>query len=162
MALFRPVSPKKISPAEFRAFQHGLFCGRCFFLVDHSILGRKNPLVLIRAALFSLCGFLPGFPFEFMYFIVQKSVVFIDIPPDCIQHKFLVYLFCRTVMKPAKFIVFFYVPKVAFCLYRADLAVQDPFFALNVGMGFFLQFLPALIDFHDLIFPCIFFGIIFI
>lgn len=114
MALFRPVSPKKISPAEFRAFQHGLFCGRCFFLVDHPILGRKNPLVLIRAALFSLCGFLPGFPFEFMYFIVQKSVVFIDIPPDCIQHKFLVYLFCRTVMKPAKFIVFFYVPKVVF------------------------------------------------
>ena len=31
MVLFRPVSFKKRAPAEFRAFQHGLFCGSSLF-----------------------------------------------------------------------------------------------------------------------------------
>ena len=73
-----------------------------------------------------------------MYLIVQKTVVFVDIPANCIQHKFLVYFFCRTVIKPPEFFVFFYVPKVAFCLYGPVLAVQDSFFALNIGVGFLL------------------------
>lgn len=42
----------------------------------------------------------------------QKTVIFIDIPANRIQHKFLVYLFGRTVMKPPEFFVFLYVPKV--------------------------------------------------
>lgn len=94
------------------------------FPVDHPISGRKNPLALILASLFFLHCFLSGFPFKFMNFIVQKPVVFIDIPPDRIQHKFLIYFFCRTVIKTPEVFVFFYVPKMAFCLYRADLTVQ--------------------------------------
>ena len=51
MTLFRPVSPKKRTPAEIRAFQYGLLCGSTRFFVDHPVLGHKNPLLLILAAL---------------------------------------------------------------------------------------------------------------
>lgn len=44
MTFFRPVSPKKISPAEFRAFQHGLFCGRCLFSCCSSYFRAQKPL----------------------------------------------------------------------------------------------------------------------
>ena len=112
--------------------------GEVFFLVDPPVLGRKIPLVLILAALFFLCSFSLGFPFEFMYFIMQKSVIFIYIPANRIHHKFLVCLFRRSLTKTAEFFVLFYVSKMAFCLYGADLAVQCPLFALYIGVGFFL------------------------
>jgi hypothetical protein len=41
------------------------------------ISGRKNPLLLISEALFFPYSFLFGFSFEFLYFIVQKTVIFI-------------------------------------------------------------------------------------
>jgi len=68
MTLFRPVFPKKTSPTEFRAFQHGLFCGRCLFLVVLPVLGRKNPLVLIWAALFFPMQFPPPFSLQIYVF----------------------------------------------------------------------------------------------
>ena len=81
--------------------------------------GAKTPLLLILETLFFLYSFLTHFSFKFMYFIVQKTVVFINIPANCIQHKFLVDLFCRTVMKPTEFFVFFYVPKcLSVCIER--------------------------------------------
>ena len=138
MTLFRPDSPKRELPQNSVLLCMDSSAGVLFSLVGCLILGRKNPLPLISEAHFFLCGFLPGFPFEFMYFIVQKTVVFIYIPANRIQHKFLVYFFCRPVIKPAEFFVLFYVPKVAFCLYGSDLAVQYPFFTLYIGVGFFL------------------------
>lgn len=162
MAFFRPDSPKRELPQNSVLFGIDSSAGVLFFLVGCLILGRKNPLPLISEALFFLCSLLLVFPFEFIYFIVQKTVVFIYIPPYRIQHKFFVYLFCRTVMKPAKFFVLFYVSKMAFCLYGADLAVQYPLPTLYIGVGFFLSLIPTFIDFHDLIFLCVFSGIIFI
>ena len=66
MILFRPDSPKRELPQNSVLFRMDFSAGVLFSLVGCLILGRKNPLPLISEALFSLCGFLPGFPFEFM------------------------------------------------------------------------------------------------
>lgn len=55
-----------------------------FSLIDHPILGRKIPLLLISKAPFFLCSFLPGFSFEFMCFVMQETVVLIYIPAVCV------------------------------------------------------------------------------
>ena len=36
---------------------------------------------------------------------MQKTVVFIDVPPDCVQHKLLIYFFRRTIVEPAEVFV---------------------------------------------------------
>lgn len=138
MTFFKPDPPKKHLPQNSVLFIMDSSAGDVFFLTTFPVFWRKTPLPPIFEVLFFLCGFLLGFPFEFMYFIVQETVVFIDIPANCIQHKFLIYFFCRSVIKPPEFFVFFYVPKVPFCLYGSDLAVQYPPLALYVGVGFFL------------------------
>ena len=79
MTLFRPVSPKKYLPQNSVLFSMDSSAGDDFFIA-HSVFGRQNPLLLISEALFFLYGFFPGFPFEFMYFIMQKTVVFIFRP----------------------------------------------------------------------------------
>ena len=43
--IFQPHFPKKTSPAEFRAFRHGLFCGRCLFPCCSSHFRAQKPLV---------------------------------------------------------------------------------------------------------------------
>ena len=140
MTFFSLISPKRHLPQNSVPFGMDSSAGDVFSLVVLPILGRKSPLLPISEVLFSLCGLLPGFPFEFMYFIVQKTVVFIYVPANCIQHEFLVHLFRGTVIEPPKFFVFLYVPEMSLRLYGADLAVQYPFLALYVGMGFLPQF----------------------
>lgn len=99
------------------------------------ILGRKNPCALYFKAHLLLGGLFRRFSFEFLNHAMEKSVVFIDVPANCVQHKFLVHLLCRTVIEPAEFFVFLYVPKVPFL---------------------------AFVDFHDLVFICIFSRMIFV
>lgn len=120
------------------------------------ILGRKDPCALYFKAHLLLGGLFRRFSFESLDHAMEESVVFIDVPANCVQHKFLVHLLCKTVIEPAEFFVILYVPKVPFCLYGTDLAVQDSFFTLNICMGFFLQPFLAFVDFHDLVFICIF------
>ena len=115
--IFLSDPPKKTSPAEFRAFWHGLFCGRYLFPCWPPYFRAQNSLAAYFGSTLFLCSFLLSFPFEFMYFIMQKTVIFIYISANRIQHKFLVYFFCRSIIKTAKFFVFFYVSKVPFCLY---------------------------------------------
>lgn len=162
MTFFSLISPKRHLPQNSVPFGMDSSAGDVFSLVVLPILGRKSPLLPISEVLFSLCGLLPGFPFEFMYLIVQKTVVFIYVPANCIQHEFLVHLFRGTVIEPPKFFIFLYVPEMSLRLYGADLAVQYPFLALYVAVGFLPQFFPTFIDLHDLVFLRIFFGIIFI
>ena len=95
--IYRPISQKKISPAEFRAFQHGLFCGRYLFPCWPPYFRAQNSLAAYFGSTLFLCSFLLSFPFEFMYFIMQKTVIFIYISANRIQHKFLVYFFCRSI-----------------------------------------------------------------
>ena len=59
---------------------------------------------------------------------MQKTVVFIDVPPDCVQHKLLIYFFRRTIVEPAEVFVLLDISKVAFSLNGSDLSVQDSFF----------------------------------
>ena len=51
---------------------------------------------------------------------------------------------------------------MSFCLNGTDLPVQNPLLTLDVCMGFFFQSFPLSVNFHDLIFLCIFLSIIFI
>ena len=44
MTLFNPIAPKKTAPAEFRAFQHGLFCRSCLFSCRSSYFRAQKPL----------------------------------------------------------------------------------------------------------------------
>ena len=86
MTLSRPVSPKRYFPQNSVLFSMDSSAGNVFFLVDFPVFGRNIPLLLILETLFFLCSFLLGLPFEFVYFTMQKTVVFIDIPPNRIQH----------------------------------------------------------------------------
>ncbi len=86
MAFFSPIFPKRHLPQNSVPFGMDSSAGDVFSLVVLPILGRKSPLLPISEVFFSLCGLLPGFPFEFMCFIVQKTVVFIYVPANCIQH----------------------------------------------------------------------------
>ncbi len=53
--VFQPHFPQKTSPAEFRAFRHGLFCGRCLFPCCSSHFRAQKPLVAdFGSALFSM------------------------------------------------------------------------------------------------------------
>lgn len=70
MTFFSLISSKRQLPQNSVSFGTYSPAGVVFFLVVPPILGRKNPLVLILAAHFSLCGVSPHFSFEFMYFIV--------------------------------------------------------------------------------------------
>ena len=82
----------------------------------YSILGRTNPLPGFFAPRFCLSCFFFLFPFVFLEFFIQKAVVFIDIPTDCVQHKLLIYFFCGTIVKTSEFFVFLDIPKVPFRL----------------------------------------------
>ncbi len=112
--------PQKYLPQNSVLFSMDSSVGDVFFPAFRSVFGRKNPLSPIFEALFFLYSFLFGFLFEVLYFIIQETMVFIDIPANCIQHKFFVYLFGRTVLKSPEFFVFLYVPKVALCLHGAN------------------------------------------
>ena len=90
---------------------------------------------------------------------MQKTVVFIDVPPDCVQHKLLIYFFRRTIVEPAEVFVLLDISKVAFSLNGSDLSVQDSFFTLDIPIGFFLQFFPPFIDLHHFLSVWFFFFI---
>ena len=85
--------------------------------------------------LHQLGGFLLFFPFIFLDFMVYESVVFIDVPSDCVQHKLLIYFFRRTIVEPAEVFVLLDISKVAFGLNESDLSVQDSFFTLDIPIG---------------------------
>ena len=89
-------------------------------------------------------------------------MIFIDIPADRIKHEFFIYLFRRAVIKPPEIFIFLDVPEMALGLDGTDLAVQDPFFTLDIRMGFFPEFLPLLIDLHGFIFIGIFLCVVFV
>ena len=93
---------------------------------------------------------------------MKKTMVFVDISTNRIQHEFFIYLFCGTIIETPEIFVFFYISKMSFRLDRTNLTIQDSFLALNICMGFLLQFFPLLIYLHDFIFIRIFFWIIFI
>lgn len=131
---------------------HGLPC----------TFGRKGALFLFPETHFSLSCFLVSFSFKFFDLIMKEPMIFIDIPADRIKHEFFIYLFRRAVIETPEIIVFLDIAKMSFCLDGTDLAVQDPFFTLDIGMGFFPEFLPTLVDLHDFIFIGIFFCIVFI
>src|SRR5699024_10115351 len=51
-------------------------------------------------------------------------------------------------MKTAEVFVLFDISKVSFCLDRSCLAFQDPFFTLDIRIGFLPQCFPPFIDLH--------------
>ena len=44
-------------------------------------------------------------------------MIFIDIPPNCIQHKFFIHFICLSVVKPSEFLILFDIPEMPLCLY---------------------------------------------
>lgn len=68
-------------------------------------------------------------------------------------------------MELSEIIVFFYIPPMSLGLNGTYLALQSSppfFFVLDIGMGFFFQIFPALIDLHGLVFILAFFCFIFV
>ena len=79
MTLSGPVSPKKISPTECRAFQHGLFCRRCLFSCWISCFRAQNPLAAdFGRALFPMQR-APRLSFEYLvlHVLILPNVPFI-------------------------------------------------------------------------------------
>ena len=89
-------------------------------------------------------------------------MIFIDIPTYCVQHKFLIHFICITVVKPPEFLILFDIPEMSLSLYGTGLPFYDPFFTLDICMGFFFQLFPLFVDLHHLIFLSISFFFIFI
>ena len=54
-------------------------------------------------------------------------------------------------MESPEVLILFDVTKVAFRLDRPCLTLQDPFFTLDVFIGFLFQLFPPFIDLHDLV-----------
>ena len=117
----------------------------------------KKPLNCIFESTLFLSSLFFGFSLKFLDLIMKKTVVFIYISSNRIQHKFFIYFFCCPVIETAKTIIFFDIPKMSFCLNGTDLPVQNSFLTLDVCMGFFFQSFPLFVDLHDFIFLCIFF-----
>lgn len=86
---------------------------------------------------------------------MEETVVFLDVTPYGIDHEFFIYLFPRTVGEAAEILIFFDIPKMAFCLDGTRLPLYDPFFTLDIGIDFFFQRFPLLIDLHGLVFPSV-------
>ena len=116
MPIFSPFIKKQESPAKSNAFQHLAFYRRFLFSFLQSILRRKNPLALHFETHFFLSGLLLRFPFKFFDFIMEKTVVFIDIPTDRIQHEFFIYFFRRTVVKATEVFILLDITKMPFRL----------------------------------------------
>ena len=91
-----------------------------------------------------------------------KTMIFIYISSNSIQHEFFIYLICRTVIKTPEVLIFLDISKMSFRLNGTCLAFQDPAFTLDIGMRSFFQFLPLFIDLHDFVLFGIFFRIILI
>ena len=68
---------------------------------------------------------------------MKKTMVFIYISSNRIQHKFFIYFFGCPVIETAKTAIFFDISKMFFCLNGTDLAVQNPLLTLDVCVGFF-------------------------
>ena len=116
MPIFSPFIKKQESPAKSNAFQYLAFYRRFLFSFLQSILRRKNPLALHFETHFFLSGLLLRFPFKFFDFIMEKTVVFIDIPTDRIQHEFFIYFFRRTVVKATEVFILLDITKMPFRL----------------------------------------------
>ena len=111
-----------------------MFCGVSPFPKVLIIFERKKETVLpILTTLQLSCVFLL-FSLEFLECIAEKTMVFIDVPANGIQHEFFIYLSRRTMMEAAEVIVFLDISKMSFCLNGADLTIQDSFFTLDVGI----------------------------
>lgn len=89
--------------------------------------------------------------------MMEKTLVFIYISSDRIQHEFFIHFFLRPIIKSPEFFIFLDIAKMSLCLDGTDLTFQYPFLALDIGIGSLLKLLPLFVDLHDLIF----FGILF-
>lgn len=114
------------NPGEF-----GLFLGPnslpdCLFLFLPLILGHKTPLFGFFETLHSLSGFLLLFSFVFLDFMLQESVVFLDIrigflpqlfPPFIVLHDFIAVwiLFCIVSVKTSGFMLTAAAVRIRFC-----------------------------------------------
>ena len=93
---------------------------------------------------------------------MKESMIFVYISANCIQHEFFIHFFFLAVVELSELFVFFYIPKMSFCLDRPGLTVDDPFSALDIYMRFCLQFLPSFIDLHYFVFVLVLIRIVFI
>ena len=105
------------------------------FSLSRLFLSAKSPFSIIPYSHCFLCCFLLIFPSESLYFMVKKTMIFIYISADCIQHEFFIY-FCAAVIEPPKTVVLLNIPKVPFGLDGTDLTFQNSLLALDVGIGF--------------------------
>ena len=93
MPIFPLTNEDETIPPEFRLFKSRISSrGHLIFFLD-SVFGRKNPLSGFYGMLFWLNRFLPLFSFVFFDFMMQKPVVFHDVPAYGIQHEFFIYFF---------------------------------------------------------------------
>ena len=145
-----------------QCFRYLIFYGRFLFFLFCIYFRSQKPFNCIFERTLFLSSLFFSFSFKFLDFIMKKTMIFVYISSNRIQHEFFIYFFDYSVMKPSKTIVFFDIPKMSFCLNKMNLSVQNPLFTLYVCMGFFFQSFPLFIDLHDFIFLDIFFNIIFI
>ena len=89
--IFPSDKQERDNPREFRLFQAWILCGTVSFFFCLPISGRKNPLSGFYGALHLLSCLLLLFPFKFFDFMVQKTMVFHDIPAYRIQHELFIY-----------------------------------------------------------------------
>ena len=99
---------------------------------------------------------------KFLDFLMQKTMIFIYVSSNRIQHELFVDFLCRAMIKSAEVFIFFDIPKVSLRLNGTNLTIKNSFLTFYICMGFFLQFLPQPIYLHDFIFISVRFIIVFI
>ena len=142
-------------------FLEGFFLSSSFYLFFIIFTHTKKTSVFFFTNSF-LCCFLIYFSFVFFQLSMKESMIFVYISANCIQHEFFIHFFFLAVVELSELFVFFYIPKMSFCLDRPGLTVDDPFSALDIYMRFCLQFLPSFIDLHYFVFVLVLIRIVFI
>ena len=81
------------NPREFGLFEDRIPCRTVSSFFVLLVSGRKIPLAGVWETLLFLNYLLLPFSFIFLDFMLQKPMVFHDIPSDCIQHELFIHFF---------------------------------------------------------------------
>ncbi len=68
---------------------------------------------------------------------MKKAMIFIHVPAYGIEHKFFADFFSTSIVEASEAVVFFYISKMAFCLYGTYLSFDDALLALDIFTSLF-------------------------
>ena len=96
------------------------FFGRFVFFLFRMYFRTQKSLDCIFESTLFLSSLFFGFSLKFLDLIMKKTMVFIYISSNRIQHEFFIYFFCCPVIETSKTVIFFDISKMSFCLNRTD------------------------------------------